>query len=954
MCGIAGLLSSDTWKKDPNLQWLDRLSDEFGKALTGEPDWPKVKGLLERLAEDFQEMMAFSTHFELVTNGQARIRMEALLGYLRELRALVADNLDSKGRCDELESIQERLDDYIWQIDFELLQNTERVLSLMPESLAGDGSCRGLHFLAWTAELVLESLDKLEVRGRDSAGVSIVVPLAPDADPVSGLSAEEKDLLQQRRNIEDVKSGQVLEHVTGNGALVYRFTYKVADLVGQLGDNGRVIRDAIRQDDLLWKLAANLESVNIIAHTRWASNGIINVYNCHPVDGAVTFSDLGESPAGWKKEDTFFVLNGDVDNYWDLVNTAVLGRGACIPQTITTDAKILPVLFALETKEGEPVEERFRKVIDLCQGSMAIVMQRPETAEKLFLAQKGSGQSLYIGYTKDTVLFASEVYGLAARCRSSYPMTSANSGGASVVLSARPAAAGEPAFAAQGAFLSGSETYELEPEAIEIYSRDVYLSGFPYYIEKEIHDAPNSVRKTLKGKYVTDASGSVKFHLNCFGNSEALKQRMLSAGPAAMKRVLVIGQGTASIAAMGVAYLLERVMQRAGITVESRKASELIGFSTDHELQDALLIAVSQSGTTTDTNRVVDLAKSHGAWVHSIVNRRNSPLVIKSDSYFYTSDGRDVEMAVASTKAYYSQICAGKVLAMWFAQVLGTLSDQEIYQEIAELETLPQQIEEVLAQKELIAEYAAADAPKRRYWAVVGNGPNRIAAEEIRIKLSELCYKSIPCDFTEDKKHIDLSTEPFTIVVANDLPKEVVQDTVKEVVIFKAHNGHPMVFCAQGETRFDPVADRVIRLPVVHGGLAFVVATVAGHLWGVEAAKAIDAQAAVFREIRSIVADAVVHGHQPEQLHKLDSAVNNGLQAIRDGYADSALPAGLACSFVDHAYRFKSVCDRSTPGDTDLPGFLEVVHAVVQEMTRTVDTIRHQAKTVTVGISRPQ
>jgi glutamine---fructose-6-phosphate transaminase (isomerizing) len=266
-----------------------------------------------------------------------------------------------------------------------------------------------------------------------------------------------------------------------------------------------------------------------------------------------------------------------------------------------------------------------------------------------------------------------------------------------------------------------------------------------------------------------------------------------------------------------------------------------------------LLIAISQSGTTTDTNRTVDVAGSQGAWIHAIVNRRNSPLVSKSNSHFYTSDGRDVEMAVASTKAFYSQIAAGKLTALLLAQEFASMTNDEIYREIQELERLPAEIESVLQQSDHTKECAENYGPSSRNWAVVGNGPNKIAADEIRIKLSELCYKSIPCDFTEDKKHIDLSTEPLTIVVANDLPDRLVQDTAKEVAIFKAHNGKPLVLSAKGETRFNEYAERIIEVPAMGAGLAFVLATVAGHLWGFHAAKAIDSRADELRQARSML-----------------------------------------------------------------------------------------------------
>ena len=88
-------------------------------------------------------------------------------------------------------------------------------------------------------------------------------------------------------------------------------------------------------------------------------------------------------------------------------------------------------------------------------------------------------------------------------------------------------------------------------------------------------------------------------------------------------------------------------------------------------MTDTLVIAISQSGTTTDTNRTVDLARGRGATVVAIVNRRNSDLVDKSDGVLYTSDGRDVEMSVASTKAFYAQVAAGYLLALGLADELG-------------------------------------------------------------------------------------------------------------------------------------------------------------------------------------------------------------------------------------------------------------------------------------------
>ena len=155
----------------------------------------------------------------------------------------------------------------------------------------------------------------------------------------------------------------------------------------------------------------------------------------------------------------------------------------------------------------------------------------------------------------------------------------------------------------------------------------------------------------------------------------------------------------------------------------------------------------------------------------SIVNRRNSDLVDKSDGVLYTSDGRDVEMAVPSTKAFYAQIAAGYLLAIAIAEeVAARRPGHRCTISSTRCARCPRRCVGVLGLQEAIGEIARAPrAVSRRYWAVVGNGPNRIAAAEVRIKASELCYKSIACDATEDKKHIDLSAEPLIIVCAAGL-----------------------------------------------------------------------------------------------------------------------------------------------------------------------------------------
>ncbi|MCB0953444.1 MAG: SIS domain-containing protein, partial [Microthrixaceae bacterium] len=394
------------------------------------------------------------------------------------------------------------------------------------------------------------------------------------------------------------------------------------------------------------------------------------------------------------------------------------------------------------------------------------------------------------------------------------------------------------------------------------------------------------------------------------------------------------------------------------------------------DMSDALVVAISQSGTTTDTNRTVDLVRSRGAAVIAIVNRRGSDLTDKADGVLYTADGRDVEMSVASTKAFYSQVAAGMLLAYGIAaQIPGARSAEAPAEQkvLAAIADLPSLMEEVLSTRSAIAEAAAAHAPSRRYWALVGNGVNQIAARELRIKLSELCYKSIACDATEDKKHIDLSAEPMILVCAAGLTGSTADDVAKEVAIFAAHKAAPIVIASRSARAFD-AGLAVLEVPDTHARLGFVLATMVGHLFGYEAALAIDAQAAPLRRARAAIDESVAEVDLTSEGEPVDGAdilerlqpllsecMSDWSRRLAAGSYNGQLEAATAVelsSLFRYAIGFAPLDGyeiemgrAGTPGRV-LDDLTEALGHAIDELTRPVDAIKHQAKTVTVGISR--
>ncbi|MCU1352639.1 MAG: glucosamine 6-phosphate synthetase, contains amidotransferase and phosphosugar isomerase domain [Acidimicrobiales bacterium] len=841
-----------------------------------------------------------------------------------------------------------RLKDASWAVQRDRLRTARAV-----EALAGPEPSRAAIEAFTSIQAALSALDRLEVRGRDSAGLNVLVR-DHGLDPASPSVVA---LLEHRAADPVFGSGAV--RVTPEGHL--SFVYKAAATIGELGDNTRVLRAAIHGDALLHRaLAAETAAALVLGHTRWASIGIISEPNAHPMNSDEVDVDPGPYVTA--------VLNGDVDNFADLK----VADGLRIAAEITSDAKVIPTLVSRALAAGDHPLDGFRRSVARFDGSVAIAANVAGTPDRVLLALRGSGQALYVGVTDDLYLVASEPYGVVEeadaylRMDGETPADPSNPAGSrGQVIELDGAQAGSIDGITRLAYDGTRQAITADDLTVpEVTTRDIDRGSAPHFLLKEIHEAPASFRKTLRGK-ILEADRVLSVILGDASLPPALRQDLQDG---TITRVQVIGQGTAAVAGMSLARTLAAALADTPVRVEALPATELSGFALRNDMGDTLVIAISQSGTTTDTNRTVDLVRGRGARVIAIVNRRGSDLTDKSDGVLYTSDGRDVEMSVASTKAFYAQIAAGFLLAFAIAQeVRGTAGAAERSALLAALRDLPAAMEATLARRDVIAEAAQELTPSRRYWALVGSGADRIAAEELRIKLSELCYKSIACDATEDKKHIDLSSEPLILVCAAGLTGSNADDVAKEVAIYRAHKATPIVIASEGEERFS-AALRVISVPQVAPELAFVLTTMAGHLFGYEAALAIDAQAQPLRAARAAIEQAVASGAivDGEQLladlgpvfEPLAAKFNDGLRA---GTFNGNLEAGTAvrvASLFRYATRVASLdAYQIEHGRVGSPSVLiedltAALTSAIEELTRPVDAIKHQAKTVTVGISR--
>ena len=886
-------------------------------------------------------VLALAGHPEFVAGITARLDQLDAVAATEEARIEALEGAASEV-LEAANATLIRLRDALWGIRKDRLRTAREVIGLA----GGESGAAALGgYLA--VQQSLSAIDRLEVRGRDSAGLHLFVwDHQLDLDDLAI-----KSLLDARATDPLFTSGSVR---VANGVL--SFVYKAAAEIGELGDNTRALRKGITEDVLLrLALRAPTARLSVLGHTRWASVGIISEPNAHPLNS----EELDREATG---PYVVGALNGDVDNHADLKAEHGLG----IPALITTDAKVIPTLVSRHTVAAGDVTEGFRRTVSAFEGSVAIGAASATEPQKLLLALRGSGQALYVGLGDDCFVVASEPYGVVEETSKFLRLE-----GEQAAVPGNPNSRGQ-IYVLDGALAGtlegvrrlaydGTEIPVTEADVVtaEVTTRDIDRGDAPHFLFKEIGEAPESFRKTLRGKIVEN-DGQLSVFLGGRTFPPVVIEKLRSG---AIRKVLVIGQGTAAVAGQSAAAVLDELAGGA-LDIDPITATELSGFSLRADMSDTLIVAVSQSGTTTDTNRTVDLARSRGALVIGIVNRRNSDLTDKADGVLYTSDGRDVEMSVASTKAFYAQVAAGVLLACAITDLAGIGSNRRRHELLTSLRELPVAMREVIERRPVIAEAAQQFAPSKRYWAVVGNGPNKVAAEEVRIKLSELCYKSIACDVTEDKKHIDLSSEPLILVCAAGLMGGTADDVAKEVAIYKAHKATPIVVASDGEDRFTSAA-ALIKVPQVDPALAFVLSAMVGHLFGYEAAMAIDALARPLRLARERIEQEVAAPPAGTLVRRIRDGIAPYAQqffdvmrtSAFDGHLEASTAVRLASLLRDLATDSPLEAFQNDTGKVGTPEALIddltiALTRAIEELTRPVDAIKHQAKTVTVGISR--
>jgi glucosamine--fructose-6-phosphate aminotransferase (isomerizing) len=543
-----------------------------------------------------------------------------------------------------------------------------------------------------------------------------------------------------------------------------RLEYRGYDSAGVAVMNGSGI-EVRKQAGKLKELIAVLDSDPVdghtgIAHTRWATHGEPNQNNSHPhvsQDGSVAL-----------------VHNGIIENYQAL-KTTLTKRGYRFSTDTDTEVLANLIHFHYDGNLESAVREALRHV----DGTYGIAVMHRDEPSKIVGARLGS--PLIVGLGDGEFFLASDVAAMLSNTRQVIYLDD----GECVVIT--PDGVDTCTIA--------NETVTKKVEEVTWDLEQIEKGGFDHFMLKEIHEQPETIRNTFRGRVVYDDGDG---HLGGL-NMDARELR-------SVKRIVFLACGTSFHAGMVGEYMIEDL---ARIPVEVEYASEF-RYRRPILDPDTLVFAISQSGETVDTLSAMREAKKQGARVMGITNVVGSTIARESDGGVYIHAGP--EIGVASTKAFTCQVTALTILTLCLARVRNTTIEegQEI---IHGLNRIPRQIQRILDQRDTIREVAELYAPSNNF-LYLGRGYNYPIALEGALKLKEISYVHAEGYPAAEMKHGPIALidrdMPVVVLCTQDSTYEKIKGNVQEI---KARSGRVLAIVTEGDNDIAEMADHVITVP---------------------------------------------------------------------------------------------------------------------------------------------
>lgn len=528
-----------------------------------------------------------------------------------------------------------------------------------------------------------------------------------------------------------------------------------------------------------------------IGHTRWATHGEPSELNAHP-----HCSD---------DRNVVGVHNGIIENYQEL-REKLQHKGYNFYSDTDTEVAIKLIDYYYKKYEHTPVDAINHAMVRI-RGSYALAIMFRDYPEEVYAARKDS--PMIIGVADGESFVASDVPAILKYTRNVYYIGNME----------------------MCRLQKGNVTFynldgdEIEKDLVEIQwdAEAAEKAGFEHFMMKEIHEQPKAIRDTINS-VVRDG----KIDLSGVGITEEEIQKL--------QQIYIVACGSAYHVGVAAQYVIEDLAQ---IPVRVELASEF-RYRRMLFAPNSLVIIVSQSGETADSLAALREAKAYGVKTLAIVNVVGSTIAREADHVFYTLAGP--EIAVATTKAYSTQLIASYILSIEFARVRGMIDEDRAAELIAELQTIPDKIEKLLEDKERIQWFAAKQMNAQNMF-FIGRGIDYAVSLEGSLKMKEISYIHSEAYAAGELKHGTISLiEPGTLVIGVLTQHDLYEKTVSNMVECKSRGAYLMALTTYGNYSIEDCAEFVIYIPKTDPLFAASLAVIPLQLMGyyVSVAKGLD------------------------------------------------------------------------------------------------------------------
>ena len=576
-----------------------------------------------------------------------------------------------------------------------------------------------------------------------------------------------------------------------------KLEYRGYDSAGIAVRNGENETEVVKAKGRLKALAEKTDNGETvigscgIGHTRWATHGEPSESNAHPHK-----SDDGNVVA---------VHNGIIENYLEL-KEKLTRKGYTFYSQTDTEVAVKLVDYYYKKYEGTPIDAINHAMVRI-RGSYALAVMFKDYPEEIYVSRKDS--PMILGIEDGESYIASDVPAILKYTRNVYYIGN---------MELARVRKGEITF-----YNLDGEEIEKELKTIKWDAEAAEKAGFEHFMMKEIHEQPKVVGDTLNS-VLKDG----QIDLSAVGLSEEeIKD---------ISQIYIVACGSAYHVGIAAQYVIEDL---AKIPVRVELGSE---FRYRNPLLDpkGLVIVISQSGETADSLAALRESKEKGVRTMAIVNVVGSSIAREADSVFYTLAGP--EIAVATTKAYSTQLMATYILALQFAKVRGEISDETYKNMIAELQTIPDKIAKILEDKERIQWFASKQANAHDVF-FVGRGIDYAICMEGSLKMKEISYIHSEAYAAGELKHGTISLIEDDILVVGVLTQpDLYEKTISNMVECRSRGAYLMGLTTFGQYNIEDSTDFAVYIPKIDPHFATSLAVIPLQLLGyyISVAKGLD------------------------------------------------------------------------------------------------------------------